>query len=272
MHRVYVSTGAFTGRANGRNFRLIPGLAKNLSCDGFELMFDENWYGEERELIGLLQGSGLTFPTLHCDKKIGEYLAEERFDEAFRRFDINCNTAKTLGAGLLVLHLWNGMISDSNIGANFSAYPRLCEIAQEYGVILTVENVLAHGGSPLGLWHKLRETSPDALFTYDTKMAEFDGENALAFVGKNLELWKNVRHLHINDRTGGYRDWTSIRSLNIGAGTVDFEHVFRGLKEVGYAGDFTVEANAFRSDGSLDFEGLQGSVESVRGLRERFLL
>lgn len=271
MHKVYVSTGAFTGRLNGRNFRLIPELAQNLSCDGFELMFYEDWYDETDELIRALGGSGLRFPTLHCDKKIGEFLAEERFSEAFRRFEANCNAAHELGAKLLVLHLWNGTISDSNIGANFSAYPQLCRISEEYGLILTAENVLAHSGSPLKLWHKLRETSPEALFTYDTKMAEFDGDNAHAFDGENRALWANIRHLHLNDRTGGYRDWSSIRSLNIGEGTVDFEHVSRGLREVGYTGDFTIEATAFRSDGSLDFSGLQKSVESVRSLTLRFL-
>lgn len=271
MYKVYASTGAFTGRMNGRNFRLIPKLSENILCDGFELMFYEDWYGKEDELIGVLQKSEVKFPTLHCDKKIGEILAEESFDEAYRRFEINCKTASELGAGLLVLHLWNGIISDSNIGANFSAYPRLCEIADRYGAVLTAENVLANGGSPLGLWHKLRESSPDALFTYDTKMAEFDGENAVAFIGKNRCLWENVCHLHINDRTGGYRDWQSIRSLNIGEGTVDFEHVFRGLNEVGYRGDFTIEANAFRSDGCLDFEGLQRSIDRVKELRDRFL-
>ena len=267
MYEVFASTGAFVGRANGRDHRLIKTLAPKIFCDGFELMFYEGWRGKEREIADF----GLRFPTFHCEKQIGGLLAEERFSEAFEKFEQNCSAAKAAGAGLLVMHLWNGPTSDRNISANFSAYPELEKIAKKYGVTPTVENVIANGGSALGLWHRLLKTSPEVYFTYDTKMAQFDFDNEKAFLPENIGLWQRVRHMHINDRIGGYRDWSSYRALNIGAGDVDFDAVFEGLKKVGYSGDFTVEASAFLADGSLDLDGLNKSLERVRELAERHL-
>ncbi len=271
MHRVFASTGAFIGRPNGRDFHRIAELAPKICCDGFELMFYEDWYGREGEICRFLGSLGLDFPTFHCEKKIGELLAQERFDEAFEKFESNCLVAKELGSKLMVLHLWNGIISDSNIEANFSAYPKLSGIAKRCGLTLTAENVIAHSSSPILLWKRLLKTSPDASFTYDTKMAQFDLENEKAFSKENLGLWSSIKHMHINDRSGGYRDWSSIRTLNIGCGDVNFRLIFSGLKKVGYRGDFTVEANSFTPEGVPDLAALNRSVAKVRELRDKYL-
>lgn len=272
MFRIYVSTGAFIGRLNGRDFHRIPELAKNILCDGIELMFYPDWYGREKELTGFLKEySDLSFPRFHVEKSIGELLAQEEFSEAYEKFNVNCDCAREVGAKLLIMHLWNGPISDSNISANFSAYPRLDEIARSYGLVLTAENVVSHYNAPLRLWHNLRAIYPSAKFTYDTKMAEFDRENDVAFEQNNIGLWSQVKHIHINDRAGERRDWSSLRALNIGEGTVDFDAFFKGLRSVGYDGDFTVEANAFRPDGTLDFEKLSKCLESLRELIRKYL-
>ena len=271
MQGVFASTGAFIGRPNGRDYRLIESLSKNIDCDGFELMFYADWYGKERNIAEFLSNIGVKFPTFHCEKGIGELLAEERFPEAYEKFEINCETAKKVGSKLMVIHLWNGPTSDRNIGANFSAYPKLENIAERYGITPTVENVIARGGSPIRLWHRLLKTSPGAFFTYDTKMAQFDLDNEKAFLPENIRLWERVKHMHINDRIGGYRDWSSYRALNLGEGDVDFDLVFRGLKEVGYRGDFTVEASAFLPDGSLDLAGLNESLKTLKKFISRYL-
>lgn len=271
MHRVFASTGAFIGRPNGRDIRLIKEIGPKICCDGFELMFYGTWRGNEEKIAGFLSDSGFLVPTVHCDKDIGELLAQQRYAEAFGIFRKNCEAAKITGAGLLVLHLWNGPTSDDNIEANFAGCPRLYEIADEYGVILTVENVIAHGGSPLRHWHSLVKMLPCVRFTYDTKMAQFDFDNEKAFLPQNLPLWERVSHVHLNDRRGGYRDWSDYRALNLGRGDVDFDTFFEGLRTVGYKGDFTVEANAFKKDGVLDIDGLNASLERARELIKKYL-
>ena len=269
MYKVYCSTGCVLGVANGRDYRLLKNILPKIQCDGYELMFYSAWHDRVTDFIEFIRSLGVTFPTFHCEKQIGELLAEENFAGAFRRFEINCKIAQEVGSRLMVMHIWNGIISDSNIDANFSAYPTLRDMADRHGITLCVENVLSNNLSPLTLWHKLLETSPDANFVYDTKMAEFDRENDVCFEPEHIGLWKNVKHMHINDRAGAYRDWSSIKALHIGEGTVDFEHIFNGLKTVGYRGDFTVEANSMNPDGSIRFDDLNRSLQKVRELAER---
>ena len=117
MNKILCSTGSLITRANGRNHRLLKDFARALQCDGFEFLIYEPFYEKLDAITGELSAEGLVFPSVHCDKKIGELIAEEN-ELAFELFDINCRAAVRLGAEKLVLHLWNGIISDSNFAAN----------------------------------------------------------------------------------------------------------------------------------------------------------
>lgn len=269
MLKILCSTGAIIGRANGRDFNLLKNYAPRIECDGFELMFYSDWYRNTDALVDTVNSIGVPFPAFHCDKQIGELLTKEDFSEAYRLFEINCRTAQKISARILVLHLWNGIISDSNIDANISAYPTLMDIAGNYGLTLTAENVLAYYHTPLEIFYMLKEKVPDAKFTYDTKMADFDNENAVAFDSRHKWLWESVRHLHINDRAGGYRDWSSIRALHPGEGQIDFDEFFHSLLETGYNGDCTVEAASLESDGRVRIDKMNESIRKVREWTKR---
>lgn len=262
MNRILCSTGSLITRANGRNHRLLPGFARQLECDGFEFLIYESFYGNLDKITAELDAEGLSFPSVHCDKKIGELIAEEN-DRAFELFDINCKAAHTLGAEILVLHLWNGLISDSNFGANAKAFRRLADIAEKYSLTLTVENVVCNVGSPVSHFYELKEMYPEIAFTFDTKMAEFHGEMARVF---DCELWENnIRHLHINDYGGKVMEWENLRTLHLGDGHVDFDRFFEFVKRMNYRGDFTVEANSVNPDGSVDIDKLNGDFSKIRG-------
>ena len=108
MREILCSTGAIIGRPNGRNYRLLEDLAKQLQCDGFELMMYDTWYEEVEELTAYVQGLNLSIPVVHCEKKIGESISkggQENFSEAFRLFEINCKLAKDIGAGMELLQM-----------------------------------------------------------------------------------------------------------------------------------------------------------------------
>lgn len=262
MNKILCSTGSLITRANGRNHRLLKDFAHTLQCDGFEFLIYESFYEKLDVITDELSADGLVFPSVHCDKKIGELIAEEN-ELAFELFDINCRAAVRLGAEKLVLHLWNGIISDSNFSANMSAYPRLAEISEKYGLLLTIENVVCNCGSPMEHFYELAERYPQISFTFDTKMAEFHGELSKIY---EPTIWReNIRHLHINDYGGGIMDWQNLRTLHIGSGHVDFESFFEFVKKVGYCGDFTVEANSVNTDGSVDIHKLNMDFERIRG-------
>ena len=259
--RVLCSTGALIGRPNGRNHRLLADFAPQLVCDGFEFMIYDTWYPKLDEVVSDVANMGLCIPTLHCEKGIGELLAAGREDEASEAFRLNCEAAKRLGAKLLVLHLWNGIVSDSNIAANFTGYRRLKPIADEYSLTLTVENVVCNHADPMTHLRELIEL--DAVFTFDTKMAAFHGQLMELFEPLNRGVLGRVRHLHINDYGGGYMDWANLRTQHIGEGKIDFEAFFEKLPE-DYSGDLTVESTAFLKDGTVDLGKLNEDLARVK--------
>ena len=145
MNKILCSTGAFTGRSNGYNYRLLESLSKVLTCDGFELMVDDEWYPEIEEVKRYIKELNLYIPVVHCAKDIGELLSkggEEELAAAYQMFETDCGVAKYLGAEKLVLHLWGGRTSDSNFQSNIRAYQYLNEVAESHGLTLMVENIV----------------------------------------------------------------------------------------------------------------------------------
>ena len=125
MRQILCSTGAFLGRPNGRNYRLLEVYVPQLACDGIEFIMYDSWYGEIDELTGYLKKLKLNIPVLHCEKKLTEGITRggrEETAEAYRLFEINCRLAGEIGARKTVIHLWNGPISDTAIDNNVRAF------------------------------------------------------------------------------------------------------------------------------------------------------
>ncbi|MBQ8401155.1 MAG: sugar phosphate isomerase/epimerase, partial [Clostridia bacterium] len=146
MHRILCSTGALIGRPNGRNIRLLDTCLEKLTCDGFEFMMYSTWYEMLDEILVYLRSQPAVFPTMHCEKGIGERISRggDELPEAYDLFARNCCIAREIGAETLVLHLWNGMDSDRHFERNTDACGKLLETAREYGLLLTVENVVCN--------------------------------------------------------------------------------------------------------------------------------
>lgn len=269
MNNILCSTGAITGRANGYDYRLLKTLSKQLSCDGFELMMDSIWYDDIEALKKNLQEMDLYIPVVHCEKAIGEMISKggkSELEQAFRTFEIDCDVAKTIGAGKVVLHLWGGRASDSHFQNNIKAYPDLSKKALEYGLELLIENVVCNVENPMKHLCELREIYPNIRFVFDTKMASFHDQLDLLYEAEYEWLWKEgyIGHYHINDYAGGYMDWCNLRTLPVGKGKVAFDKFFDFAKRIGYTGDFTAEGNGVREDGTVDVDMLNGQFEKIR--------
>lgn len=269
MQRVLCSTGALIGRPNGRNWRLLQACANQIQCDGYELMFYESWYDQCAEILSYLKAIRLPVLAWHCEKQVGQHFADGTVDgqqRAKAHFLLNCQMASELGVPKMVLHLWNGLPSDLHIERHAEAYGDLCRTAQGYGLDLLVENVVCRWADPLTHWQALAARYPAIGFTFDTKMAAFHGQ--MAEIGKEEWRWlwtdHHIRHLHINDYAGGYRDFSNLRTLHLGKGRVDFPAFFALLKAVGYSGDYTLEATSFGEDGRIDFSMLNESLARIR--------
>lgn len=267
MNRILCSTGALIGRPNGRDYTLLKEFAPRLNCDGFEFMMYSTWYDRVEALTEFLKGLNKPICSYHCEKGIGEMITrdgEGETEKALEYFGINCRMAGEIGAKTMVLHLWNGIESDRNIDHNIRVCGRLLEIAAQYGRTLTIENVVCNQKDPMTHLRRLSETYPEIGFTFDTKMAQFHGQLEDIYEEAWGKVCDRIRHMHINDYAGGYKDWTKLRTLHPGEGTVDFDRLFSFVREKGYQGDFTVEATSVRPDGSVDMDALNRDFDRIR--------
>ena len=275
-HSILCSTGAVVGRLNGRDHRLIMKYFPLLRCDGMEFMMYDSWYEKRGEVARDLAASGIPFPAMHVDKSVGDRISRDRgsdTEDALRDFSLNCEVANLIGAKQLVLHLWGNVDSDRHIDHNFRAYGRLTATARAHGLELTVENVVCSHADPMTHMAEMRALFPDCGFTVDTKMAAFHGQMALFSQPEWAWLWREgrVRHLHVNDYRGGYMDWSSLRTLFIGDGQIDFIPFFETAGRYGYRGSLTCECTAMRPDGSVNIDRLNESLDAVRALSEKYL-
>lgn len=270
MSKILCSTGALIGRPNVRDYTLLESLSKELDCDGFEFMMYSSWYEEADEIADYLNRISIWTPVMHCEKHIGEKISrgeEGDLEEAIRLFTINCRVASKIHAKKIVIHLWDGFISDQNFQNNLEAFGKLSEVSKKYGLELLVENVVCNQENPMKHWCELAERYPAISFCFDTKMAAFHEQLDLLYEKEYDWLWKegHIKHYHVNDYAGGYMDWGNLRALPIGRGHIDFERFFSFMQEINYDDTFTVEATAFGKDGEVDTDMLNECFRAVRG-------
>lgn len=269
MIRIMPSTGAFIGRVNGRDHSLLLRVMDRIEADAFEFMMYEVFYGREEEIASDFLATGRSFPVLHVEKRIGELLSygSEGLAEAETRFLANCRAALRLGAEKLVLHLWNGLPSDHEIGAHLAAYPRLAALAREHGLLLTVENVVCAAQDPLSHFAALADACPDVRFTFDTKMAAFHRqEGALSDPRYTPLLLPRLAHVHFNDYAGEPGDFSGLAVLHLGKGRLPLPEIAAALLRGGYSGTVTLECSSMGADGVLYPEQMNASLAAARAL------
>lgn len=289
MPRILCSTGAFLGKTNNNDYRLLKEYAPRLECDGLELMMSSAWYTDIDNIAAAIKSYGLTIPVVHSQKSLGESMSgmkvdfsggkyseyimtaeedEAAFREGTYRFIKNLRLAEKVGAEKMVLHLWNGLVSDKNIQKNIERFGAWKGLADRAGISLLVENVICNNNSPLYNMKLVAEAYEDAGFVYDTKMSEFHGETMKLFEPEYEWIVREgrIKHLHLNDYGGGYMDWGNMKVLPFGQGHVDFDSFFGRLAEYGYSGDCTVEATAVDKDGKIDFAMLNECFNNIRNL------
>ena len=258
---ILVSTGTFIGRANGRNERLIPVIAENAVCDGFELMLLEDWTNRLPAVCDFLVASDFHPKTIHLEKSIGVLLSdgsEQRARQALDTFMRDIEAAAKLGADL---HFWGGRRSDFHIDKNMPYIPRFYEAADIYGITLAIENIPCVYGTPLFAWNRIAAYYPAAKFIFDSRFGAFHNEYKKIFASPH---WENVCHTHISDFGGEMIH----PILHPGEGAIDFEDLFAAMPS--YTPMITVESPVLNADGTADTEKLNRTVAYVRSLCEKY--
>lgn len=263
-NKIYLSTGAFTGRKNGRNYKLAIDYADKLECDGYELLMYEDFYQNINTIIADYIASELNFPVVHVDKMIGDLFADRNLSAFYKAKEIlkqNCDIAKRLRSEKIVVHAWGYPASDENPELICERISDFIDIAKEYQIDLLIENVLCTYKDPLILLEKLYLQYPDLHFIVDTRHAQFHCE-----LEKTLqsEIIKNVRHIHINDYNGGYKEWDKRNPiLQPPNGCIDWDTFFNRLKSINYSHSITLEAPSMLENG-VDTSTLNKGLKFIK--------
>ena len=85
--------------------------------------------------------------------------------------------------------------------------------------------------------------------------------NMIKALGKHLQ----ALHIHDNDR------WHDSHQIPFSM-DMDFESIIKALKEVGYSGEFTLEANQYLNAYTAEniFDGIKKMADSARKLADMF--
>jgi sugar phosphate isomerase/epimerase len=261
MNNVYLSTGAFTGRRNGRNHRLAIEYQSKLQCDGYEVIIFDDWYDRLDTIIADYNASKLSIPIVHVDKTIGNYLSNDNTYRVYDLLKINCDAAKRMGAKEIVVHIWGIPYSDKKAEIIYNRVNEIVDISKSYDLEMLIENSPSICATPLEHLEALKSIYPDVGFTIDTRFCEFFKQ--LEDVCKS-GIWSNVRHIHISDYHGEYMDWSLLYPiLQPTHGDVDFDMFFDYLKKINYSGSFTLESPSILEN-SVDYETLNRSLGYIK--------
>lgn len=283
MNRILlVSTGTMVGRLNGYDYQRALGVVRSLQeeklCSGMELMMLPFYYDKLGSVCDAVRSSGARTVVVHCEKEIGTMLSEagvmdaegraddaaDKTEEAVRYFRLNCEMARALAVGRMVLHLWGGMDSDAHVGYNISVLPKLNDIAASYGVRLLIENIPSNRGDPRSNWHKALPYLGNAGLIFDTRFGKLHEQSREILTDDQLTA--KIEHIHVSDFAGTYRDFKALRPiLHPGEGSVDFDEIAALLNANGYQGTVTLESPVM-VDSELDVPKLRRTLTYLNRL------
>jgi sugar phosphate isomerase/epimerase len=266
---ILCSTGAITRSPDQTDHKAILEHAPALGTRAFELAVYEAWYGHLDQVVEDLGAADLSFPVVHADKAIGAGLGSEDGDQAedaLARLEANCRLAAALGAGTLVMHLWELPTSDTAIERNLDRLPACLDTADAYELALAVETIPGMDATPLANLELALDRDARCRVTLDTEFLAFHGQLAESVDADWLWADDRVRHVHLKDFDGRFRDAGGRRYLLPGEGTLDLQNFFAGLVERGYQEAITIEASARTPTGELDPERLEQIAAVMRQL------
>jgi len=265
MH-VFCSTGAFWSASVPDSYQeAILTYGPQLRVDGFEVMFDPTWYGEAVQRARSLRSSGLSFPVVHLEKRIGTVLGSSdpvEQEQGVQWLERNCAFAQQIGASLGVLHLW-APNADTHLERNLQPLPRCLDIAAHYGLKLAIETMPCLAADPLTNVKRAWEQDARTRVALDSEFLALHEQ--LEAVFRTSWLWKAglVCHVHFKDYDRIPFPAGSRRYLQPGEGQIDFARFVRQLSAAGFSGALSLEAPAVDREGRVDVARLQASLDRM---------
>ncbi|HXL37916.1 MAG TPA: sugar phosphate isomerase/epimerase family protein [Ktedonobacteraceae bacterium] len=268
------STGTFSRFPDLTDYRSILTYGPELEVDGLELMFYPDWSSEIEQIATALIQSQLRFPAIHAEKGIAPALTSSRPGEpeqGWQWMQASCRLAKSLGANLLIFHLWGYPNYDENIEKNLQLLNDCMKIAEEFGLQLVIETVPCKYNDPLSNILRAVEQEPNVLVALDTEFLEMHNQLEAALEADWLWQYNRVRHIHIKDYDGNlYSTGNFRRYLHPGEGSINFRKFFDLLKLHSFKGNISLESSVVNQDGSRDIHKLKQNLSMLHGMLHIF--
>ena len=264
------STGTFSRFPDLTDYRSILTYGPELEVDGFELMFYPDWSTEIEQIATELLKSQLRFPAIHAEKGIVPALLSslpgER-EQGWQWMKANCQLGKSLGANLLIFHLWGLPDSDEKIEQNLRFLNDCMKIAEDCGLKLVVETIPCKYNDPLSNIYRAVEQEPDILVALDTDFLVMHSQLEAALEADWLWQHNRVCHIHIKDYDGtAYSTDNLRRYLHPGEGSINFPKFFDALRLRKFCGNISLEASIVNHVGIRDIDKLRKSVSMLQAL------
>ena len=267
--QILCSTGAFSRSSDPRSHEVILRYGRELVADGLEIIFYPRWYQDQERIVRALCSCKLPFPVLHLEKSIGECFGSSQISEQEQgvlRFELNCASAQQLGAQIVVLHLWGLPSSDHHLERNLQPLKRCLDLAEQHGLMLTIETIPCACADPLSNVRRAVEHDSRARVALDTEFLAWHDQLEAVFNATWLWQTNMVRHVHLKDHDAHSTVSEGRHYLHLGEGQIDFQHFVQQLKARGFAGALSLEARAIDSEGQVDVARIQESLQFMRHL------
>jgi sugar phosphate isomerase/epimerase len=264
------STGTFSRFPDLTDYRSILTYGPELEVAVFEVMFYPDWSTNIEQISSELLRSRLWFPVVHAEKGIGpaliSSLPEERA-QGWKWMHASCQLGKSLGASLLIFHLWGYPHYDENIEKNLQVLNDCVKIAEEYGLQLSLETVPCKYYDPLSNIHRALDQEAGLHVALDTEFLAMHHQLAAALEADWLWQYDRVSHIHIKDYDSNVHSTENYRRyLHPGEGSIDFPKFFDTLRLRGFCGNISLETSVVNQDGMRDIDKLKKSLSWLQAM------
>lgn len=268
-NRILCSTGAIGYYPVNPDAALMMDVFPRLSADGYEVMIDRAVPPNAAEWSAQLRSAGIPVGMVHIGKATGECFSTDdpaRHRDGLEKLAADLAIARMFGADRAVLHLWGWPDNDRNFARTTGSLETGLAIAGKLGVELLVETIPCVERTLVERMRELHESFPRLRFTVDSRLLAI--QDAIGAVMEADWLWSDglVAHVHVSDcrrNADGVPEQRPI--LQPGAGCIDFDAFFAGLRRHGYTGAITLEAPAVDpATRAVDVGMLNGSFAYIR--------
>jgi sugar phosphate isomerase/epimerase len=229
-----------------------------MPVDGIEILVTRHMVGSLKDSVDKLLASHIRFPTIHGPKRVGAALPST---EAIAQLEEAAWFAAAIGAGEIILHLWDLPESDTDFDGRLEAVVIAADVAQRHDVGLLVETIPCQTSTPLANIQRVLEHEPRVGVALDTEFLAMHGQLEEALAADWLWADGRVKHAHIKDYDGNPSEPDGGRRyLMPGDGLIDFPLVFKNFHERGFSGNVSLEAASYLNDGRPDIDSARRAI------------